>query len=224
MRTLRVTLLLAIASTAIAMTASAASAQTLEVTNEATGTHCPAVTISGTDVDGGCLTHITSEGNVVLRKHVFGIESDIYDNCTQEHSIRINEDGNGYYLEQQLFSGGGGGGCSVVACFDGAQGEKRPWPANAFEGTPDGIVEGTEYITIAPCFEPPNGGAESSCETDIPFQTAENQHRLELGHATETASHGVSGFRCEYVSHWNSEIGSTHDGQAEQEVIVTHTQ
>lgn len=221
MHMLRTMLLLAIALTAMAMTASTTAAQTLEVIDEATGNHCPSVTATGTDVDGGCLIHINSEGNVELRKHVFGVESHLY-SCPHEHAVRIDEDGNGRFLEQQIFSGGGGGGCPHVACETEPNPEKRPWPIASFEGTPQGVVEGAEYITLFPCFENPGGGAESPCEMDVPFQTAENQHRVELGHATEMSAHGVSGFKCELVAHWNTETGGSHDGTSEKEVTVTH--
>jgi hypothetical protein len=88
-----------IATTALAT--STASAATLEIRNEAGNTHCPAVSISGTDVNGGCLIHATSEGEIEIRKHVFGIESHIT-TCGSEFWGRVDEDAVGYAFEEQL--------------------------------------------------------------------------------------------------------------------------
>jgi hypothetical protein len=101
--------LLLVASLAIAASAfvaSTASAQTLVVTDESTGSHCSAVTLgaNGHDVDGGCLLHIFSEAGVVLKKHVFGIESTIT-TCNTELLMRLDEDAHGYILEQDLTGG-----------------------------------------------------------------------------------------------------------------------
>jgi hypothetical protein len=182
---------------------SPATAQTLEIAEEA-GAHCPAVTLSGTDVDGGCLTHITSNGNVELRKHVFGIESHIT-SCVHELHGRISEDAEGYLLEQVL----SGVGCQRQACIASGS-EPTPWEIHSFEGTPQGVTEGSEYMTLTFCVDPLGGGQDELCEIDIPFQGYVSQHRQEYGHAAELSAHGVSGFRCELVGHWNSETGGAH--------------
>jgi hypothetical protein len=192
-----------------------AAAQTLEVKQE-NGSHCPSVTLTGTDVNGGCLTHATSEGTGELRKHVFGIESHVT-SCASEFYFRVESDGSGYILEQVL----SGAGCNRQACKDGL-GEQQPWKASGLEGMPPGATEGTEYLTSTFCAEPIGGGQDELCEFDIPFQSYENQHRQEYGHAAEISSHGTAGFRCELISHWNTETGGSHDGQAEQEVTVRH--
>jgi hypothetical protein len=185
----------------------------LEVTDEATGNHCAGVTVSGTDVNGGCLTHAFSEGSVELRKHVFGVESHITD-CNHEFAARVGEGMAGYVLEQIL----GGASCSRQACKFGA-GEGSPWPLTGSEGAG---LEAAQFITTTLCVESVGGGGGETCEIDVPFDAYANQHRQEYGHATEISAHGVSGFRCELIGHWNSEIGGTHDGQAEQELVVAH--
>jgi hypothetical protein len=236
MRTLRTMLLLAISATvAVAFTASTASAQgpNLKIENEplAGGTHtaCPAVVFPGsggaTDVDGGCLIHASSEGfttdptsmgNVILNKHVFGIESKITE-CHNEFHGRVDSAGEGYIFEQVLI----GNGCTRQACKSGTEG--IPWEAHGNEGV---RVEETEYLTTNFCVEPVGGGTDETCEIDVPFNKVApgNQHIYEFGHATELPSHGVSGFRCELIGHWISETGGVHDGQNEQEVEIEHVQ
>lgn len=210
-------LVLAVMAVAATAFASPASAQTLEITDEATGNHCAAVTTFVTDVNGGCLTHANSEGLVSIRKHIFGIESTIT-NCYQEFAMRLSEDGTGYILEQAIT----GAMCARQACVNTA--EPTQWPVSAFEGTPDfeGVFEGTEYLFVTFCVEPVGGGTEEGCSIDYPFQSRENQHSQEYGHVGEMPSRLLTGFRCEVIGHWNSETGGTHDGQAEQEVVVAH--
>lgn len=202
-----------LASLLLAWLATPAVAETLELKNESTGNHCSAVSLSGTDVDGGCLTHATSNAGVVLRKHVFGIESNIT-TCDNEFAGRLSEDAEGYLLEQVLT----GAGCSRQACKPSS--EATPWAAHGFEGTPQGVTEGDEYLTMNFCAEPVGGGTDETCEIDVPFQTYEQQHRQEYGHTSEMGSHGISGFRCELVGHWTSETGGTHDGAAEQQITL----
>ena len=217
----RLLLVAAMAVATITFGVSGASAQTLELTDENTGNHCAAVATSGTNVTGGCLIHANSEGTVELRKHVFGIESHIT-NCNNEFHGRADEDASNAsrIFEQHLT----GANCARQACAETFEKGGTPWVASGFEGTPQGLVEGTEYLTTNFCVEPVGGGADEMCEIDVPFQTAENQHRAEFGHnvAVEMPGHGISGFRCELKGHWNTELGGTEDGTAEQEVVVAH--
>lgn len=201
---------------AMAIPASAVHAQTLEFTHEFTGNHCPSVTRLGNSVDGGCLIHATSEWTVELRKHVFGIESTIT-SCNHEFHARLNEDGTGYVIESNLT----GAGCARQACKD--QGVFIiPWSASAYEGLPSsGVGEGSEYLTVGMCYEPVGGGTDEMCELDIPYQT-DASHRGELGHVFEMPSHGFTSSRCEIVGHWNTEAGSYHQGDFEEEAPVAH--
>jgi hypothetical protein len=215
------TVMAAIASTASA-TNKSATAPDLEIRDEevAGQPHCAAVSLTGTDVNGGCLIHADSEAaGVELRKHVFGIESHIT-SCTNEFFGRVDEHGEGYIFEQLL----AGAGCVRQPCKDAA-GEGIPWKAHGYEGMPEannGTEEGSEYLETTFCIEPVGGGTDESCEIEVPFQSYANPHRQEFGHATELAGHGISGFRCELVGHWNTERVGTHDGDPVTEVIVTH--
>jgi hypothetical protein len=213
MRFTRMLLMVASAAALTAVLAPVASAQTLEVLDAEEFEHCAAVSLSTTDVNGGCLIHTTSVGNVELRKHVFGIEAHIT-TCATEFHGRISEDASGYLLEQAL----SGGGCVRQACKPSS--EATPWAFAASEGS---TVEGTEYMTTSFCVEPNGGGTDETCEIDIPFQQGAPPNRtIELGHASELSSHGITGFRCELVGHWASEVGGTHDGDPEQKVSVNH--
>lgn len=193
--------------------------ETLELTEEDAGTHCPAVSPTG----GGCLMHMTSEGGVEIRKHVFGIESHI-STCTIEAWTRFNEDFEGYVVHQQL----AGGACVRQACTE--SGSKHAWPAHGdedSEGNPP--IEGQKKIELIFCIEQTvgGGGADESCETELPLnEISVDSHTYELGHAAEIPGHGFGGFRCEFVAHWNTEVGGTLEnipcGEEEQGVEVNH--
>jgi hypothetical protein len=184
------------------------AAQAIEVTDEATGNHCSAMTLTGTDVDGGCLFHLASEAPIQLRKHVFGIETHVT-SCSTEFAGRYDEAGEGYLLEQVL----SGSGCQRRPCRPGDI-EAAPWPVHLHAGTPI-----TAEVTL--CVKPLVGGSDETCEIDIPLHPYSNQHRQEYGSTTEMPSHGTPGFRCELIGHWNSETGGTHDGQPEQELAIS---
>jgi hypothetical protein len=176
------------------------------------------VTLTGTDVDGGCLIHADSEGEVLLRKHVFGIES-LITSCKNEFWGRVNEDAQGYIFEQQLTTAGvGHQQCTRQACEEEV--ESHPWPAT---GTELGV--GNEVLTTNFCVESLTHGSPESCEIDVTFKNKAD-HTSEFGNSTgtELPGHGVSGFRCELVGHWNTEASGAklHDGEAPTNVIVAH--
>jgi hypothetical protein len=228
MRSFRILALLVTAAlAAMALTASAVSAQVgpdLEITDEENNNvPCPPVTIVGTDVEDGCLIHANSEsGNLVeLRKHVFGIESHIT-KCNNEFFGRVDSHAEGYIYEPVL----SGPDCTREPCkVNGSEtGESIPWQAHGKEG---GGSETREILTVNFCLEGiMQGGAEEHCEIEIPFEqeAGSGLHDYEFGHNGEIASHGVSGFRCEIIGHWHTEWinGQGHDGDQETEVKVRH--
>lgn len=205
--------LLSVALALVALAAMAATAQGLTLSNEG-GSACPAVTANGTDVDGGCLTHATSEGKVELRKHVFGIESHIT-HCNNEFAGRFESNGTGKIFEQKI----DGFGCSRQACQTLSAGGII-WSGSFSENTSGVSPQG--YLSTNFCLEPVGGGTDETCEIDIPFNAYSGEHRQEYGQVGEMSSHGITGFRCEVVGHWNSETGGTHDGDAEQEIAIAH--
>jgi hypothetical protein len=221
MRTLNKLILLAITATAaMAFAASTASAAALEVLRESTNNHCSAVTITGTGVSGGCLIHATSENNggagaVELRKHVFGIESHIT-KCDNEFWGRVNENATGYILEQQL----SGPNCTRKACEE--EFESTPWSATGTE-----VAANNEVLTTTFCVENANNDSgDESCEIDVRFKNYKPAHNTEFGFtgATEMPGHGISGFRCELIGHWNTEASATrlHDAEFPVNVNIVH--
>lgn len=203
--------------------ATASAQQTVEILSEPSGGHCPAIVVPGaggaTDVDGGCLVHGESEGNVELRKHVFGIESHITSCFTESHT-RVDENGQGYGFEQQFVNTGGGPPCARQACKD-AGGEAEPWRAVGQERATDPENMGISTVTF--CVEPTGGGTNETCEIDVPGNEF-GSHTGEAGGVAELASHGFTGFRCELVGHWLNEVGAgqTHDGQEESNSEIIH--
>lgn len=193
--------LLALVAVSVLTFAAPASGQTLEITDEATSNHCPAVTLSVHAVSGGCLFHVTSNGTFDLRKHIFGVESSL-GQCNEEFSGRINEDGSGYLFDQLVT------GCQWEACYEGSEiTNETPWSVT---GSESGL--GTETMTIMICHQ-----EQGQCEVEFPFN-ATGDHQYRLGQGTEIAGHGAAGFRCELVGTWNTETG----GPGEQSIEVTH--
>jgi hypothetical protein len=199
--------------------------ETLEFVNEPLGTHCGALSKpTAHTVSGGCLIHATSNGSVELRKHVFGIESHIT-NCSAEFQGRVNEDAEGFMINQVL----SGINCQRQPCKEAGEAGPTPWPAHGDEAHDPGIdgetgvsaVSGhTEIMTTVFCAEPVGGGADESCELVLPVNQIPSTHTAEYGAAapTELTPHGVSGYRCEMVGHWTTETG----GAGEVNVAVPH--
>jgi len=221
----KLALLATLALTALAFAAPTATAQTspLEITNEATGEHCPNITVSGAGhtVTGGCVIHLVSENEFVLRQHIFGIESQVLI-CESEFTARLNEDAEGYATNQILPDHGA---CNREACDEETPPkEKRPWHMGGFEGatTPEPHPDFNEFIRLRFCVETPTNtshpSGETNCEIDIPLREVESagSHQYELGEAgvfpgAEMAGHGTAGFRCELIGHWLTENDGSYD-------------
>jgi hypothetical protein len=218
---------MAIAATVISVPAAFGQSEnheTLEYLQEASAQHCPAVSKpTAHTVSGGCLIHATSEGGVELRKHVFGVETHLT-SCSNEFHGRVNEDAEGFIINQVL----SGAGCARQPCKEAGQAGATPWPAHGDEAhrvsPPAGetgvlsVANHREVMTSSLCIEPIGGGADETCEVDFPANQVGGTHAGEYGDAAELTSHGTGGFRCEVVGHWNSETG----GAGESSVVVSH--
>jgi hypothetical protein len=188
-------------ATAFAVLSPMAWGQDAEITNESTGAHCSAVTLNGHTVSGGCAVHAVSTGGVVLRQHVFGVESTIA-TCNEEFTIRVNEDGSSYFTNQVL----SGAGCTRVPCEEEGPGvnEKIPWP------TTFRYKNGTGTIHVVSCWAPvTNHTAGTYCETERAIAPPDGTyvHRRKIGQVAEMPGTGVPGFRCEMVGEWLPETG-----------------
>jgi hypothetical protein len=242
MRTARKLMLLAtMAIAAMALAAPSAFAQNeplahdqdpdVRVFQEVAGTDpaCPAVTpatppVSGTFATaGGCRIH-ASGPNIVLRAHVFGIES-IDSTCNVEFDLRIDAAGEGY-LAHHEFTQGTQGVCERRACDQTeavipptGQSEGRPWRFFGNEVGP-----GNEEITALFCIQERSevGGARTHCEVSLAL-TNPTLHRPRVT-AADDACHGVAGFRGEVTGVFNVEAtpGTTGENQAEQQVEILH--
>jgi len=205
----RPSLLVVLTVAAMTFMASPASAEPLELVDEASDSSCPTVTVSGVDVEGGCLVHATSDGLVELRAHVFGVEVATA-SCNIEVHGRFDDEAEGEFFEQ-LFSGAN---CPYRACED-APGEANPWPAVGTD------VAGQPILTVQLCVEPTSGGADQPCELDLPLNPADEEgHSHELGGPTEVAGHGTAGFRCEVLGQWTTEVGGVQASDDEQGVVI----
>jgi hypothetical protein len=223
MRNARKALLLAAAALAVmAFAASSVSAQTLTINNETNGGACgaaPTKNASTHAVSGGCFIHANGEGNIELRKHVFGIEDHIT-SCTNEFSGHVGTAGTGFITNQVL----GGAACTRKPCEEvngvGAT-VKSPWPATGAEGTSQEPQGGeSAFLQTTFCVQPlAAGSSPESCTIKVPFGETATNHRYEFGHAAEMpGADGFPGFRCELVGHWNGEADLAA-GEVNVEVI-----
>lgn len=115
----------AAATMALAVVAPAAGAQTVELTNEATGQHCGAVTVTNHVVSGGCPLHAAS-----IEPIVFRLMTTVLGTCDSEFEARFSETGHGY-IYNQVFTPVPMGSCPTQACTEG--GAKIPWEARVRE-------------------------------------------------------------------------------------------
>jgi hypothetical protein len=186
----------------------------LEVQREADSEHCPSISTLGTDVNGGCLIHLVSQGEIRIRTHnMFGVEFELgLFNCNHELQARLGEDGQGYAFEQVL----AGPDCVRQACKGGGA-EAIPWAVSSRE-----VGNGAEEATLSMCLERPDVGGPETCEFDLPIRDAGPDHDYVLGSSSEMPAHLSSSFKCEVIGHWDMEVGGTHDGQAEEQVELAH--
>jgi len=202
---------LVVALAATALTAPSAVGSPIEVTNEGAGIHCPAVNLQAHSVGVGCLIHVNSEGSVILRQHIFGIESTA-DACNMEFLARINESGVAYVYSQQLT----GKICINEPCNEELVEEKKdPWPLTGREdlyfNAATGSLIAREVMRLTYCINDIGTHDEVTCTVDIPVVPTPN-HQLEFGITGTTGQSempgiGTAGFRCEVIGHWTTETG-----------------
>jgi hypothetical protein len=145
---MRRVLILAIAAIA-AMAAMATTAQA-GVVNGTTGAPCPAVSLSGNSVSGGCLVE-DMDGTWELEAD--GVR---YAICPLSFDFRSAYGGQMYAINQ---TGGSCSGFQRVPCTDNTTGEKIPWPGSAIWVPGVGAKE-----KIDMCFEQPTNPSYHSWE------------------------------------------------------------
>jgi hypothetical protein len=130
---------LLIAVGALMAIAPSATAQTLEVVDEATSEHCSAVAIDGHDVNGGCQLHASG----TLRTEFLGV---VVSNCNVEFTAHVGEDGSGY-ISDRISSGAQ---CTLEPCSE--MGATEPTLIEAGESGP-----GERHIIEERCERRPDG-------------------------------------------------------------------
>ncbi len=195
-----------------AFAASTASAQSLEVWDEARvpPVHCGAVTEGVHSPGGGCHIAISSIA-IDLRGHVFGIESEPLIDCGTSFEMRSNEDGEGYLTSMNITPGAGGNlACTNVRNCNSENGETHP---NTHGGGPGDhswrghireIARETLQAVLTVCFI--TGQAIPECEGTLTLPVTKNSEDLYLATANDAGiptGSGTFSTHCEVNGVWS---------------------
>jgi hypothetical protein len=156
-RTLKLVLIAAMAFAALALSPTSASAVT--VTDEKTGTLCPAL-----GSVGGCAFH--AYGEYLNQGHVFGIESTATD-CNIEMTGRFDAGGNGKVDSVALTDHAPADDCRYTPC-------NLPWTITIGGST------GAYTLTVPVCWTD-TGGTDHTCVVTLPVS--------ESGHSYSSSFH-----------------------------------
>lgn len=188
----RAMLLVGIAIIAMAVVGSPASAQTVEVTNEGSGTHC-----------SPCAIHET--GEMLITGHSFGIEATVSD-CNVELVGTINEDGEGA-TEADLTDHAPANDCTVFPCKD-AMGNKIPWTTRIFE------TNSTTRREREWCWESMPGGVHRRVH-HVSLMIEGGSHDHEIDDSDVTGMSPTGGPPAEFTGELEMEVGGS-------EIAVAH--
>lgn len=183
-----------VALVAVAFGASPASAQ-VEVSDEATGAHCGAVTLDEDhNVSGGCRIRAVTEIETLVRAFVPTFGFITVSTCEELFEAAIGEDGTGY-LYSAIHAQHEGSSCTSVQC-DEADHALRPWPFT---------VESTGRMRLYYCVRnytnTSEGDAGMVCYTTMDL-VDDGNHQYEL-RATGAAGDASCGFDTRIIAHWN---------------------
>lgn len=205
-------LLLLCMAAALTFGTTTASAEGVQVTEEATGNPCPAITPNDSrefplesTISGGCSEHIVNtEGGVILTAHIFGIES-TDSQCNTEYTLRVGGNGEGYFTDIELT----GINCTRRACGT-ADGAPEGWEIH-MEETSSSSARLERHF----CIENYDGNGRTTCHYFAPLREDPiASHRYELGTAnsnearTEIGCEGFTGYRGEVSGHWKTETSA----------------
>jgi hypothetical protein len=177
-------LLATMAIAALALSAGAASAEVpVEVSDEITGEHCPAVSPTsgpppGHVVTGGCVVEFQSTEHIPLV--VYTPSPIVLFACNWHFTARVGETGEGFVTAMTFTDEvpPTNPPCTRRPC-DEANGTQLPWPLHIIEHAP-----GDEEAETELCFRTLSsgpGGPQSRCELHFEFnEIADHQH--EIGH------------------------------------------
>ncbi len=174
------------ALTALALSATTANAQ-VEVFDEETDDHCPALMISGHNVTGGCHVHYEAEEHIPLVAYT-PTGAVVLFNCNVHLEAQIGEDGSGYVTKAVLTDEvpPENPPCTRTPCDEAPPSHADlPWPLQIQENT-----IGQESVELELCLRTANafggteGGAQSRCELHFPV-TQNFDHNHEIGDHAE---------------------------------------
>ncbi|HYJ00276.1 MAG TPA: hypothetical protein VEX36_11465 [Thermoleophilaceae bacterium] len=190
--------------------------------------NCPLVTptpppaASPTVTAGGCRQHYWAPDLVWVGHLTAGGTEAVLLTCALEFDIRLDAAGEGWISHQEFTPQSGGGPCDILPCgsFDG---EGRAWTTYMQESAVVG-QEPSESMVILLCIAPVNNPSNSiHCEITVPMsQVATHRHRFG---PTDVSGHGTMFPSCELTFTLDREqaLGTTGEGQLEQNVEVRHT-
>jgi len=192
----KLVLVTAMALTAMAMFAGAASAQEQSVTvvNEPSGVPC-----SGAGAGNNCEVHV--QGSSVLQQHIFGSESQA-SACTDEFVAEMQSNGSGVITQ---YTNVNVPACTRVMCngVGEAAGENR-WPITSAGEYAE--IANNGHMTVRFCLDTrtdPNGGG-THCTVEIQIDE----------HANHRYGFAVSDWRCPIFFGVNAELTGSWESEA----------
>lgn len=207
------TILLAVATAvaAMAFSATTASAQAVELTNEATAEHCELGVQN-------CELTVHSESETSLRGHQFGFESTV-SQCLTEYTGYFGEDGSGHFVDQ-LLADGPGQNCTREPCGDAVHnGGESEWPAQLRE------AQGRLIMELEFCIEPSDHSDPVHCELDLDVNL-DGHHSAEL--RAEDTGQSDDHQRCHHIEGTSSNVEirshSLSEPAESDEIEVVHLQ
>jgi hypothetical protein len=189
-------IIVAASAAALAFGASSAAGQ-VEVTDEATGGHCTAVTLDANhNVSGGCRIEAISEPAQPTQVQAFnGMTFVTVFTCGEHFEAAIGEDGTGY-IYHAVHTSHGGDPCMRTQC-DEADHALIPWPL-ALES-----ASNMEFTFCLRNVTSGEGDPGTPCHTNIDI-TDDGVHNYEF-HANGTTSGSCEnlGGGVRIIAHWN---------------------
>lgn len=221
MRLVRNLLLVAAAAiAAMALMAGSAFAQSIEVLDEATGSHCAndVTEVAEHDITGGCEIHATSETNAATFVHIPGTGEVQTSSCINEFVAHIDEDGTGYIdVDDQTVQENEATGCPLEACDEPAPSHhKLEWPIVGMAE----LGPNREVLIVTFCIRNhafAEGEENTPCTVLVDMVQDENhgQEFVTVGADNQTAC--LENPAIELSGHWVTD--DTHD---DIEIVHTH--
>lgn len=187
------------ASALIALMATSAFAQSVEVVDEATGSHCPdtVVVSAGHDVSGGCEITAASEEPAVTFAHIPAAGEIATSSCQSAFTANVSPRGGYVDVDANTIQENEATGCALEACDEAAPSHAElEWPISGLTET----GAGTETLTITFCIRVHSnfeGTGNTVCS--IAVRVVQTAHAQELTAAETPCLENPSN---ELTGHW----------------------